>query len=192
MLGMVTPDHPLFTWLLRNGAAPRELADIAARPIALDIMGLNFYPQWSAKSVYLDTRGRVAYRIPDPSGAGFETLLADHYRRYGCPIMVTETSAHGSPEVRTQWLKTSLDAVKSLRERGVPVIGYTWFPLFTMIDWAYRSGKRPLKAYRIGLGLYELVPGEANARWLETPVVDDLRGDVQNTEQVVGTLIVSD
>jgi hypothetical protein len=81
---------------------PRELADIAARPVALDLMGLNFYPQWSAKSVCLDSRGRVAYRIPDPSGAGFEMLLDDHYRRYGCPIMVTETSAHGSPKVRAE------------------------------------------------------------------------------------------
>jgi beta-glucosidase len=72
----------------------------------------------------------------------------------------------------------------------VPVIGYTWFPLFTMIDWAYRSGKRPLEAYRIDLGLYELAPGEANVRWLETPIVDGLRGYVQNTEQVLGTLKV--
>jgi beta-xylosidase len=30
-----------------------------------------------------------------------------------------------------------------------------WFPLFTMLDWAYRTGRRPLQDYLIHLGLYD-------------------------------------
>ncbi len=46
--------------------------------------------------------------------------------------------------------------IKSLRAKGVPVMGYTWFPLFTMIDWRYRFGKAPLEDYFLELGLYRL------------------------------------
>jgi hypothetical protein len=49
----------------------------------------------------------------------------------------------------------TLDTVRALRRDGVPVLGYTWFPLFTMVDWAYRTGRRSLKDYLIHLGLYD-------------------------------------
>jgi beta-glucosidase len=49
----------------------------------------------------------------------------------------------------------TLDAVCVLRAEGIPVLGFTWFPLFTMVDWAYRKGRRPLNEYLIHLGLYD-------------------------------------
>jgi beta-glucosidase len=49
----------------------------------------------------------------------------------------------------------SIAALFALRRRGVPVVGYTWFPLFTMVDWAYRLGRSPASRYLIHLGLVE-------------------------------------
>ncbi len=46
--------------------------------------------------------------------------------------MITETSAFGSQAARSAWLSSSLATIKALRTSGVPVIGYTWFPLFTI------------------------------------------------------------
>ena len=77
--------------------------------------------------------------------------------------MVTETSAKGDEAVRARWLDASVAAIRELRSRGIPVLGYTWFPLFTMIDWKYRFGRRPLEDYRLDLGLYTL--DGADARW---------------------------
>jgi len=56
---------------------------------------------------------------------------------------------------RARWMDETLTTVRALRMEGIPVVGYTWFPLFTMIDWAYRKGRRPLKDYLIHLGLYD-------------------------------------
>jgi len=77
-------------------------------------------------------------------------------------------------------------AIRTLRAAGVPVLGYTWFPLFTMIDWKYRFGKRPLSSYHLDLGLYKL---SANGhRWRPTPLVDQFRSYVLDPAAAVGTL----
>ncbi|HKY54644.1 MAG TPA: hypothetical protein VJM08_10075, partial [Anaerolineales bacterium] len=55
------------------------------------------------------------------------------------------------------WMDETLDSIRALRIDGIPVVGYTWFPLFTMVDWAYRRGKHPLKDYLIHLGLYDCI-----------------------------------
>ena len=185
LTGRVEPDHPLFTWLLRNGAGPDELRDIRRAAIPLDVIGLNFYPQWSTQQISVDRRGRLAYRAVEQDGAGFVHLIEDYYKRYNVPIMVTETSAKGAVDVRSRWLTASVAAIRQLREEGVPVLGYTWFPLFTMIDWRYRYGKRPLDHYRLDLGLYTL---GSERRWEATPLVEQLRGYVRDPEESVGTL----
>jgi beta-glucosidase len=185
LTGRVEPDHPLFTWLLRNGAGPDELRDIRRAAIPLDVIGLNFYPQWSTQQISVDRRGRLAYRAVEQDGAGFVHLIEDYYKRYNVPIMVTETSAKGAVDVRSRWLTASVAAIRQLREEGVPVLGYTWFPLFTMIDWRYRYGKRPLDHYLLDLGLYTL---GSERRWEATPLVEQLQGYVRDPEESVGTL----
>jgi beta-glucosidase len=190
--GRVGPDHPLFTWLLRNGAGPDELAAIARDRVPIDVLGLNFYPQWSTQQISVDRRGRLAYRAVEQDGAGFVTLIEDYHRRYGAPVMITETSARGSVEVRSTWLEASVAAVRRLRGEGIPVLGYTWFPLFTMIDWRYRLGRRPLDHYRLELGLYTLDgplhSRNGRPRWRATPLVEQIRGYVRDPARSVGEL----
>lgn len=188
LTGRVTPEHPLFAWLVRSGGAPDELAELAATPTSIDFMGLNFYPQWSTTQLYIDRRGRLAYRPVDEEGSGFTQLIEDYYRRYGLPILVTETSARGTEEVRARWLEASVTAIRELRARGVPVLGYTWFPLFTMIDWRYRFGRGPIDEYRLDLGLYTRGDGETG-RWQPTPLVEQFRSYTQDAESAIGPLM---
>jgi beta-glucosidase/6-phospho-beta-glucosidase/beta-galactosidase len=187
LTGLVTPDHPLYLWLLRNGATPDDLAEIARRRIPIEVMGMNFYPQWSTKQIYIDHKGRISYRSIEQDGAGFAALIEDYYRRYQVPIMITETSAYGDDRVRSHWLAASVAAVKRLRGEGVPVLGYTWFPLFTMIDWRYRLGRRPVERYRLELGLYKLSEGEEK-RWQPTPLVEQIHGYIENPLEAIGPL----
>lgn len=185
LTGRVGPDHPLFPWLVRSGASPDELAAIAAAVIPMDLMGLNFYPQWSTTQLYIGRRGRLAYRPVEQDGSGFVSLIESYYQRYGIPIVVTETSARGPEDVRARWLEASVAGIRELRARGVPVLGYTWFPLFTMVDWRYRFGRGPLEEYRLELGLYTLGNG---SRWSATPLVEQFRSYVADPESAVGTL----
>ncbi len=186
--GMVTHEHPLTGWLLRHGATPDDLAEFVRRRIPIDVMGMNFYPQWSTQQIYLDRKGRVAYRAVEQDGDGFAALIEDYYHRYQAPIIITETSARGSDDVRSRWMSASVGMVRSLRAAGVPVVGYTWFPLFTMVDWRYRLGRRPLEQYYIDLGLYKMNDAGDARRWKATPLVDQLRTYIKRTEEAVGDL----
>jgi hypothetical protein len=188
LTGRVTPDHPLFVWLLRSGASPDMLSEIASRPVKLDVLGLNFYPQWSTQHLYVDSKGRLAYRIHEEDGASFAALINDYYERYRVPIIITETSAFGADELRTHWLKSSVEAVKYLRGQRVPVVGYTWFPMFTMIDWRYRHSTAPAEQYRIELGLYRLADHQPRARWTPTPLVEQFRAFSADPAASIGTL----
>lgn len=185
--GRLAHDHLLFSWLVRNGATPDSLLELQDNKIALDVVGMNFYPQWSTKLIYLDKKGRIAFRETEPEGDGFSELIRHYHDRYQVPIMITETSAVGSDEGRMRWLESSVDNIKGLRSEGVPVIGYTWFPLFTMIDWRYRFGQGPLEDYYLELGLYRLNRQEG-PRWIETPLVDRFRSMVKDPEGAVGHL----
>ena len=151
-------------------------------------MGLNFYPQWSTHEVYTNSRGKVARRLIEKDGSGFGEMVASFYQRYGVPIMITETSAKGPDEERLAWLDSSIAAVKKLRGEGVPVLGYTWFPLFTMIDWRYRWTQLPLDKYLLELGVYQLNRNGLGPRWQKMPLLEHFRGYVRNPEDAVGEL----
>ncbi|HEV2705123.1 MAG TPA: family 1 glycosylhydrolase [Pyrinomonadaceae bacterium] len=196
LTGRVRADHPLFTWLVRNGVSADDLQEIAAHPIELDVLGLNFYPQWSTQHLFIDKKGRLAFRPTEDDSAGLAAIINDYHRRYNAPVLITETSAFGSDELRANWLRTSLDAVKFLRSQGVPVYGYTWFPLFTMIDWRYRHEIGPIEQYRLELGLYRLrqklgstEEDDGLGRWSSTPLVEQFRSYIADPHAAVGPLI---
>ncbi|MEO8288420.1 MAG: family 1 glycosylhydrolase [Chloroflexota bacterium] len=188
--GKVTPEHPLFPWLIACGVKPRELEAIAQQAINIDVMGLNFYPQWSTQELYLNGHSKVAVRTIEHDGSGFGSMVQDFYTRYEAPIIITETSAKDSEAERSAWLKASLGAIKGLRANGVPVLGYTWFPLFTMIDWRYRWGRRPLEKYLLDLGMYQLARDGSGNRWRAFPLVDELQQYMSDPAQSVGELVV--
>jgi beta-glucosidase len=187
LTGRVTSEHPLFSWLVRNGASLIDLAALKQSAITLDMLGLNFYPQWSTLQLYLNAQGQAVRRTTERKGGGFAEMMLAYYQRYQAPVLVTETSAHGSNEMRAMWLDSCMVAIKALREKGIPILGYTWFPLFTMIDWRYRYGRKPLANYRLELGLYKLGEPEG-PRWLPTPLVPRFMAYRSNPEASIGTL----
>jgi hypothetical protein len=116
-------------------------------------------------------------------------LIKTYHERYNVPVMITETSAVGSDEVRQRWLKSSLSMIKDLRTEGVPIIGYTWFPLFTMIDWRYRFSQEPLENFYLELGLYRLNRGDTpGRRWIETPLVGQMKSYIADSVASIGDL----
>lgn len=186
--GQVGREHYLYKWLLEHGAQADELEAITSQRISLDAIGLNFYPQWSTQQIHINTQGKIAYRLVERDGAGFEQLIQDYYDRYKVPLIITETSAFGTHAVRARWLAASLGAIKKLRGRGVPVHGYTWFPLFTMYKWNYRRGRLPLERYRFELGMFQLAKGNEEPRFRPTPLVQEYQRYIQNPAQAVGDL----
>lgn len=152
--GRVNEQYPLFECLARYGYCQATQDWFAENAIQYDVLGVNFYP-WSSGEMVPDSRGSIRSIGGQTSGSMIGQVMSAAYARYGMPLMVTETSALGNIATRRQWMDQTIDAVKSLRQEGMPVIGYTWFPLFSMIDWKYRRGRKPSSDYLIHLGLYE-------------------------------------
>ena len=188
--GRLDHDHMLFSWLVRYGASPDDLDELEDQKISLDVIGMNFYPQWSTKLLHIDKKGKLAFSETEPEGNGFMELISHYHERYKVPIMITETSAVGSDEVRERWLESSVGMIKTMRQEGIPIIGYTWFPLFTMIDWRYRFSNEPLENFYLELGLYHLNRSDMGDRWIPSPLVPKMKSFIANTEEAVGPLSV--
>lgn len=152
--GGVSDDYTLIQYLRKHGATDSEFDWFRKNAVTFDFFGVNFYP-WSYSELRKSSNGSIKNITGNTAGAEIAVVLREAYKRYHMPIIVTETSANADVAGRAKWMDETLDTVRALRVEGIPVVGYTWFPLFTMVDWAYRKGRRPLKDYLIHLGLYD-------------------------------------
>lgn len=148
LLGRIQPGDEAWRWLEEHGASVGALTELAAAPPRLDILGVNYYPDLTPR--------RLVAGAPDPQQralnrgvAGLEQVLRDAERRYGLPMMVTETSIEGSEETRSQWLRGSTDAVAGLRSDGMDIRGYTWWPLIDFVDWSWASGGHNIEEFEV-------------------------------------------
>ncbi len=165
--GRVDAAHPLFEWLMKNGATEEELAWFRAHPAEPDVVGINLYPMFSRK---VSVPGaRVRFRMPyTGTSALVEDIGRAYWERYRRPIMVTETASAGSLKRRSAWLNASVEGCRKLREEGVPVVGYTWWPTYSLVAWSYRGSNHPVDRHVVHMGLYDL---DASLERVETPLV---------------------
>ncbi|MEW9032027.1 MAG: family 1 glycosylhydrolase [Planifilum fimeticola] len=168
--GRVDSAHPLYSWLLENGMEAEDLEWFRRHRVDVDIMGLNYYPDLSV--FRMDGDG--------PRGIwggtwALEELLVRYHRRYGRPLWITDTSTNGTDAERLRWLEASTDWVLRKRET-LPIVGYTWWPLFDLVNWDYREGGGDVEAYLEPMGLWRLEKrpnGELER--VRTPVADAYR-----------------
>ncbi len=146
IMGRVTQDHVLLNWLLENGMDDNDLAWHAQQAVDIDVIGVNYYPETSVSAIK-EFKGGSRTEHVWTGVAGMERSVRAFAQRYGKPVAITETSTRGTIEARGQWLSDSLAAIPRLRQTGVPLVGYTWFPMFDLIDWVYRAGARPVEDF---------------------------------------------
>jgi beta-glucosidase len=152
------------------------------------VIGLNLYPMFSLKRI--QRRGaRVRIRASTAGGELVERLGALYFGRYGRPLLISETASVGSVARRAAWLDASVGAVRNARARGIPIAGYTWWPLFALVAWAYREGTRPVSQYLQQMGLWDLCPNDVGAlERVPTALVERYRSLVATGSGAVGSL----
>jgi beta-glucosidase/6-phospho-beta-glucosidase/beta-galactosidase len=182
--GKVNETHPLWNWILQQRIPERELDWFQDQKIVPDIVGINMYPMFTVKQFVKTSRG-VRIRMTYGSKAMVETLTGLYWQRYSQPIMITEIASLGSVRRRERWLQDSVEAVRVCRERGIPLIGYTWWPMYGLIAWAYRQGSKRLDQYILQMGLWDLAP---DLKRLETPLVNAYRMIIKNGLASVGRM----
>jgi beta-glucosidase len=171
LLGRVDDSHALMPWLRGAGAEDATLDWLRANGQRIDVMGINYYPELSRKRLFRTATGVRRHR-----GGGWtdelERILGAWSDRYGLPLMITETSAARRTK-RLSWLEDSVAAAARSMAAGVPLIGYTWWPLFSLVTWNYRGGRKAVDAYLAHMGLWDLRPdGAGNLARVRTPVAD--------------------
>ncbi|MBZ2195459.1 family 1 glycosylhydrolase [Occultella gossypii] len=152
LLGRVSAEHPMHGYLREHGVSAERLDWFQANAQQPDVIGVNYYPGFTTISFDAD-----GIEVPGEGGVdGLVDLVQAYHDRYHLPIAITETSRNESPEAKIGWLTESLGALDQLRDAGIPVVGYTWFPFLSLIDWAYRDATDSVDNHWNHLGLIEL------------------------------------
>jgi beta-glucosidase len=168
VLGRVDGGHGQYARLVESGISEARLADLVARPQPIDVVGVNFYPHMS-RAQLVTARGGVRRRNRYASGDDMGTALGRFHRHTGLPVMITETSDNATVERRADWMDESIAALGRVMAAGVPVVGYTWFPVLSHVDWRWRRGPYDRDAYWCHMGLWDI---DETLRRKRTPLVD--------------------
>ncbi len=184
--GLVDQNHPLRPWLERHGVTDLELGWFEHNRADPDVIGLNLYPMFTNK-VVLRTATGSRVRMRYGSATLIEELGRMYWERYRKPVFISETAAAGRN--RQRWMEDSFAAVTTLRGEGVPMVGYTWWPMFALVAWAYREKDLPFDKYLLQLGLWDLrLEDDGRLARIPTTLVDSYRGAVAERCAKVGRL----
>ena len=103
-------------------------------------------------------------------------------------MTISEVATSGTIERRLRWLHKSVEQVRRLRQRGVPIAGYTWWPMFALVTWAWRQGRRDIADHLLQMGLWDL---DAQLQRIHTPLVEAYRTLAVRGAEPVGALSLS-
>ena len=148
-LGLMNPTHPLYEYLVTNGADVNSLAQLELG-CGQTMLGLNHY---ITSERYLDNRlenyphltpggnGKHRYvdlettRVEGAKRLGFVELAKQVWQRYNIPMAVTEWHLGCTREEQLRWLAEGQDACKKLLSEGVEIKGFTPWAMLGSYDW---------------------------------------------------------
>lgn len=189
--GRVNEAHYLYDWLLRNGLKRDRLAWFQENKIELPLIGVNLYPLFSRKILSRSPAHGLRTRMPYSSAEIVDRLAKLYWERYSSPLFISETASEGSVKRRQSWLRDSVAAVHRVRASGIPLVGYTWWPLFALVTWAYRQGRNPPEYYLKQMGLWDLQnPGGKTLERVPTVLVKEFQQLVSGGTASVGEVTV--
>jgi beta-glucosidase/6-phospho-beta-glucosidase/beta-galactosidase/glycosyltransferase involved in cell wall biosynthesis len=184
LLGKVDHNHPLFSWVTRYGLSEIDLDWFTSHPQSPDILGIDYYPnsEWQ-----LDKTPQGIHQRRSETPLGLYGIAKAYYYRYGLPMMLTETSADGHPINREIWLEQTIDDCRRLREDGIPMNGYFWWPMIDQIDWDGALTHRVGKIHDVGIYNLKRQSDGTLARHA-TPLVKQFAAMVRGGDESVGVL----
>lgn len=150
LCGKIARDHPLWNFLLQEGAAEEDLEWFRENACPPDIMGIDYYITGER---FLDHRleryprschgGNKTHRYADVEAvrvlaqgiAGHEKLLNEVWERYRIPVALTEVQLASAPDEQLRWLMESWQAANTTRKNNVDIVSITVWSLFGAVDW---------------------------------------------------------
>lgn len=130
LMARVARDHHPDVGIMTNdpitgvGERQFEATDALVAAIDVDVIGVNYYPHTARTTL--------------------SKVLLKTWRRYGKPVMLSETSWHDGHPVhhrrhpgfhKGHWLRHVLDEIGLARRKGAQVIGACWYPIVDCPPW---------------------------------------------------------
>jgi hypothetical protein len=106
----------------------RVWPSLGGHPKYLDVLGVNFY-----SNNQFTTDGDTVLR-GDPRYEPFSEMLLEVTRRYGRPMIISETGAEGDD--RAPWLRYVADECITALDAGCALHGATMYPIVNHAGWA--------------------------------------------------------
>lgn len=185
LTGKVDQHHPLHSWVTSYGLSELDLTWFRSNPQQPDVFGLDYYPHSDWQLDHGPT-GAVRQRRAD-NPTGLYNVANAYWKRYGIPLMLTETSIEGQPINREIWLETNIDHIKRLREEGVPMLGIVWWPMIDQVDWDGALTHRVGKIHEVGLFNIKKTPDGTMNR-VASPLVTIFKEMADGGDEKVGKL----
>ncbi|SNC76385.1 Beta-glucosidase/6-phospho-beta-glucosidase/beta-galactosidase [Hymenobacter gelipurpurascens] len=146
----------------------RICPELGGRPEYLDLLGFNYYydNQWQ-----LEPHQTLPWAndFNDPRFRLLSHLLKRAYKRYGRPVVLTETSHPGVD--RPFWIKMIAEESAAAIRAGVPLLGVCLYPIIDRPDWDHLTPWHRAGLWDVDLGHPE--PGLT--RVLHEPSAEALR-----------------
>jgi beta-glucosidase/6-phospho-beta-glucosidase/beta-galactosidase len=144
-------DARTYRFLLENGMTPEEYSFfLTSRLRRHCVMGTDYYK----------TNEHRVWADGTTSGSGdvfgYSEITQQYFDRYKLPVMHTETNLAEGPQgdEAVYWLWKEWANVLRLRNKGIPVVGFTWYSLTDQVDWD--TTLRENNGRVNPLGLYDL------------------------------------
>jgi dTDP-4-dehydrorhamnose reductase len=150
LCGRVGRAHPLYDYLIGNGASTAELAWLQDNPCPPAIIGIDHYV---TSDRFLDERlqryprccwggnGRQHYadvdavRVLAEPGTSLRQIVVDAAHRYELPIALTEVHIGCTVDEQRRWLREAWQVAQHARAGGIDVRGVTSWALLGSFDW---------------------------------------------------------
>lgn len=125
-------DSEMYEYLMDHGMSRAEYHGFAQLSVKNHcIMGTDYY---GANEFEVDAQGAVRSAA---ERYGYALIAREYYDRYRLPMLFSETNLdqgrRGTEAV--DWLHRQWAQVLALARDGVPVVGFTWYPLTDQVDW---------------------------------------------------------
>jgi dTDP-4-dehydrorhamnose reductase len=150
LCGSVRPNHPLWGYLVENGATEAELFSFLEAPCVPDVVGINYYVNGerflderldrypsrhhggNRQHAYADV---AAVRVSTLGTSGPYSVLREAWDRYRLPIALTESHLGCTREEQLRWLVETWLAGERLLAEGGDMRAVTAWSLFGAYEW---------------------------------------------------------
>ncbi|HEX8569799.1 MAG TPA: family 1 glycosylhydrolase [Caulobacteraceae bacterium] len=125
-------DSEMYEYLMDNGMTRAEYNFFMEQRLRRHCILGNDYYMTNEHRVAADGSTSASGEI-----FGYSEITRQYYRRYGLPIMHTETNIAEGPsgDEAVNWLWKEWANVLRVRNDGIPVLGFTWYSLTDQVDW---------------------------------------------------------